>query len=242
MIEPLPDTTYTIPPLYRESFFAGDSLLHPELTVRPSGLYSQRIVNSFAQEDGVVIAFILMAALLIILFRLGGREIANRNKLLFLIFPSVAFALSAVLVFPDLTAQTTGAHSSYIVWGILSVCLSATMVFRVILYWMINRVFFTWTQCTLWQKIYTKVLFLETVFSVLLLASILYLSVPFQVVLWMSALLLISPKIMLLYHTKQIFFPDFYGTFQIIVYFCALELMPLLICWYIFVRVMGSFV
>jgi hypothetical protein len=42
---------------------------------------------------------------------------------------------------------------------------------------------------------------------------------------------------LLLYKTFLIFFPKFYGTLHLIVYFCTLEIMPLLAVFKVLIRV-----
>lgn len=95
----------------------------------------------------------------------------------------------------------------------------------------VNRIFFTRDKCERWQEAYLlTVLALGTsLFPVALLVVYFDLSLHALVVLTFT--LLAIDKLLLLYKTYRIFFSYTLGWVHLILYFCTLEVTPLLILW-----------
>jgi len=79
------------------------------------------------------------------------------------------------------------------------------------------------------HRVYTFIYVAESMFSLVLALAVVYLPVPHEEVLILSLSLVLFVKLLLLFKTYQIFFPKMYGTLHLIVYFCTLELIPLLV-------------
>ena len=93
----------------------------------------------------------------------------------------------------------------------------------------VNWIFFRDEKIFTWRRAYTFLLVAEAVLFLILALVVVYLPVSQNEMSLMILLLVIIVKIVLLFKTSQIFFPKMYGSLHLIVYFCTLELMPLLV-------------
>lgn len=252
MMYELPDTVYTLPLLYKESFFAEDSLLHPELSVSPHGIQVLLQPYTLSKDNLFVGSTILLAAFAIILFQTSRHFLHQQSKNFFLL-PSNQRS-------NDLYSISEIQHLLYVLLLVLSgafLCFSyvqnthefcnnkeiwftlAQISLAGILYFLLKHILMKFTNWTFfhkeqrveWRKNYAFLLALEAlclaslqVFSTsaLLSGSIIFLCV---------AAIIIATKIALLYKCKVIFFPNFYGYLHLIMYFCAVELGPMAILW-----------
>ena len=80
-----------------------------------------------------------------------------------------------------------------------------------------------------WKRVYTFLLAAEAMLFLVLALVVMYLPVTSSEVQLLVLIPIIFVKIVLLFKTYQIFFPKMYGTLHLIVYFCTLELIPLLV-------------
>ena len=92
----------------------------------------------------------------------------------------------------------------------------------------INWIFFQKEKTFTWQRANTFLVTMEAMFFLVLALVVEYLPIPAEEVLIMSLILVVIVTILLLFKTYQIFFPKMYGTLHLFVYFCTLELVPLL--------------
>ena len=67
--------------------------------------------------------------------------------------------------------------------------------------------------------------------------STIFLNLPPGIPLWIILVIGFLIKILHLYKTFLIFFPKFYGTLHLIVYFCTLEILPLVAVFEVLIRV-----
>ncbi|MBR3858057.1 MAG: DUF4271 domain-containing protein, partial [Bacteroidaceae bacterium] len=79
------------------------------------------------------------------------------------------------------------------------------------------------------NRTYTFIYVVEALLVLVLAMAVVYMPVPHEEVLISSLCLVLFVKLLLLFKTYQIFFPKMYGTLHLIVYFCTLELIPLLV-------------
>ena len=122
-------------------------------------------------------------------------------------------------------------QSDYILIGIFFVMILGYFLVRALLYTMVNNVFFSTTKNTQWQKIYLLIVSVEglMVFPLVLLQVYFDLSAK-NVILYFAIVLLLT-KLLTFYKSFIIFFRRFGGFLQIILYFCALEIIPMVVIW-----------
>lgn len=151
---------------------------------------------------------------------------------LFLVFQT-CFVLG--LLFFDYTqermTEVFNMVSPYRILGMgVSVCL-AYYVIKLLLYEFVNSVFFDRRQATRWREAY----FLSILALGLLLLPVsllvVYFDIEFSTLISLFFLVVISIKTMLLYKCGSIFFNYRFGGVHLILYFCALEIVPALVLW-----------
>ena len=93
----------------------------------------------------------------------------------------------------------------------------------------VNWIFFRSEKIFTWQRSYTFLMSAESVIFLIFALVVVYLPVPVNIVRIIALIIVVFFEIVLLFKTNQIFFPKMYGALHLIVYFCTLELMPLLV-------------
>ena len=95
----------------------------------------------------------------------------------------------------------------------------------------VNNVFFDREKCERWSESYmlTVLALGLSLFPVALL--VVYFDLSFHHLIWLTLSLLALDKMLLLYKTYSIFFRYTFGWVHLILYFCTLEVTPLLILW-----------
>lgn len=111
------------------------------------------------------------------------------------------------------------------------------LILKQILYSMVHSVFFSKAQRQKWRDQYVFLFFAESLLLFPLLLAFIYLDINLKISLYGVALLLLFVKIMLLFKCFSTFFKKFYGILHLFVYFCALEVAPLVVLWTILVEI-----
>ena len=127
--------------------------------------------------------------------------------------------------------------SPYLLIGIYTGIWILYFILKTILSGFVNWIFFDKKKIKVWKK---SGFFLFSVESLLIFPVIIitiYLNLPPHIPLWITLIIGLLVKILHLYKTFLIFFPKIYGTLHLIVYFCTLEIMPLLAVFKILIRV-----
>lgn len=99
-------------------------------------------------------------------------------------------------------------------------------VLKYVFYAFINWVFFDKYQQKMWLEVYFWVFVLEGLLLFPLLLLVVYFDLGCEKKLFFIGLILLLGKIMLFYQSGGIFFKKIHRAFYLIVYFCALEIVP----------------
>ncbi len=234
-------------------YFAGDTLLHAEVPYRPYG-YASTETPYRLRYDGwsglmLFVCLLLVASLLL---RLRGK-CSEVLRSVFLPIPGkkdepavddplrYSTRLLAVCLLSLSAAMVTFAYTQHDVGFYLffetPYIMFAAFLALWIVYFLVKRlaasfvnwVFFRSEKIFTWQRAYTFLYVVEALFFFVLALVAVYLPVLPNEVLILALFLILLFKIVLLFKTYKIFFPKLYGTLHLIVYFCTLELMPLLV-------------
>ncbi|MDO4949381.1 MAG: DUF4271 domain-containing protein [Bacteroidales bacterium] len=106
------------------------------------------------------------------------------------------------------------------------------MLVQTTLYKAVNFSFFSKEQCVEWENIYLNVNRLTGYCLFMLYLVFVYLNVSTTISIVATALCLVLAKIVLLFYAFRIFLSKTQGILHLIVYFCALEIVPLVYLWY----------
>ena len=234
-------------------YFSGDSLLHTEVPYRPFGFGAAATPFSFrnnAWSGLLLLVCLLLAANLVMRLRKKFRELLRS---VFLPIPGKAdeplvddplrysTRLVAVVLLSLTAAIITFAYvqhdtefylfseTPYLLFAAFFVVWLCYFLLKRLMSGFVNWVFFRQEKIFTWQRSYTFLYVMEAMFLLIFALAVMYLPVPHEKVPFLAFCLVVLVKIVLLFKTYKIFFPKIYGTLHLIVYFCTLELMPLLV-------------
>jgi len=243
-----------LPQYYREGFFSEDSLFHPEL---PGGRYGTAgdPVPYSVRGDNVITSLLLLGFMLAVIAFSSVRHFVVRQinsyifpgraeatdmtetagELRFQLFLVGLSALFLSILFYFYTISFIGdtflLEQQYLLILIFFLVAAVYYLMKAGLYALVNNVFFDSKRNEQWLKSY---LFITSVESVVMFPLVLlqaYFSMPFVSAVTYFVIALIFVKLLTIYKCYYIFFRRNVVILQIILYFCALEIVPLLILW-----------
>ena len=239
----------SLPQYYRESFFSKDSLFHPELPGGRLGVAGDPIPYTVSNDNFVTSLLLLCFVLACIAFS-QSRQFIKRHADNFFRTPNygtteitetsneVRFQLFFVLqtclllsigffLYSRATLSDTFIIEQYQVISIYTALIVGYFALKFLLYTMVNLVFFDRKKNGQYLKTF---LFLVSVEGVLLFPMVMLVTyfglLPHAIAVY--ALIVIGiVKILSFYKSYIIFFKRKRAFLQIILYFCALEAVPL---------------
>lgn len=108
----------------------------------------------------------------------------------------------------------------------MGICILYFLV-KYAMYNMFNWAFFKPEETELWSTSYNLVMLAKAVFLMPLVLIVLYFNLPPAVCIWAFVGLIGVFELLILFKTRQIFFNTLAGLFTTFLYFCTLELIPL---------------
>ena len=248
------DAEVAIPQYYREGFFSKDAFFHPEL---PGGRYGTAgdPVPYSMMNDNVVTSLLLFCFILSVVALSNVRQFIARQLKTLVYKPSdgtsevtetaveVHFQLFLVLLDSLLIAllfyfytmrvigDTFALSSPYHLIGIYLVEVLLYFLVKWILYTTVNLVFFGSKNNRQWARSFLFAIAVEAIllFPIVVLQA--YFSMALQSVETYFVLVLILVKLLTFYKSYAIFFRRNVVVLQIFLYFCALEIVPVLFLW-----------
>lgn len=101
-------------------------------------------------------------------------------------------------------------------------------ILKNLLYTFINWIFFDKDSHLLWMDTYSFLLIVESILMYGIIVIGVYFGLMPKNIFYAALSVIIAIKSLLLYKAHQIFFPEIHGSLHLFVYFCTLELVPLL--------------
>ena len=242
---------------YRSSFFSESAHFHPELRVTQIGVAAEPIPYRLRNDDYVtgilllcfflVVLFIARSSHILLekikgLFYRGndGAPVLNTNSELrgqVLFVAQTSFTLA--ILFFDYTQQRLthvfNSVSPYILLGVNSSICLAYYAAKIIVYQFVNWVFFRNVQRKLWLESYVLSILMVGLLIFPLALLLVYYDLSFRVMEIAFFVILGLSKLLLFIKCRQIFFNLNYSIFHLILYFCTLELIPIMLLWRVLV-------
>lgn len=240
---------------YEQSMFPQADCYHPEVKFRYSGMPAEPLPYRMRSDDGVTGLLLCCFVMTMLIFARNKKYIRqqvqdfffgriNRQSLfsvttgremrhtLFLHMQTGLltglFAFSYTLSVCDMFMAPV---SHFVLLGIYVVCCWCYLGIKQLLYTFVNWIFFDKEQRIAWMKAYSFLISAEGLLFFPLALVTVYLDLhPHNVILWFCLLMGLA-KLLLFYKTFSIFFPNFYGLLHLIVYLCALEILPACTLW-----------
>ena len=243
-----------LPQYYREGFFSKDTLFHPELPGGRTGVAGAPVPYSI-HNDSIITSILLAVFILLVVafantsefmarqFRTffympheGSSEIAEtgtelRIQLFLLLLSSLMLALLYYFYTIYYVGDSFMLPSEYHLIAIYLATMIGYFMVKGLLYTLVNIVFFSSKKNRQWIK--TK-LFISSMEGVMLLPAVLlqaYFGMSERSVIIYFIFVLFFVKILTFFKGYVVFFRSNVVKLQIILYFCALEIVPLLAFW-----------
>ena len=243
-----------LPQYYRENFFSNDSLYHEELSAQEYyGMAGDPIPYSYANDHLVTSLLIIGFLLIAFTFSRMSNFIVGQAKnfirpsknslslsetsgeiymqIILTGLTCIVYALLYYLYATEFLASTYVTSSEYALLGIFLGVFVVFYLLRFGLYTMVNNLFFDSDRN---KKFLTSLLYISSLEGLLLypaLALLAFMHLPAQNAIWYCIIVLILVKIMTFYKCFTIFFKQNDLFLQIFLYFCALEMIPLMMLW-----------
>ena len=255
----LPDTP---PPFYEDmGFFQGDSLMHPEVRVGQTGFEGIPRAYQLWRDEWVVLFILLCFVLLAMIQKRARRQLSSEAKEFFFptkntskkekrdnnieqlipMFMTLVLSIMGGLAMFMYTQKQQhlflGQISPYVLIGIYIGIWMLYFIFKNLLSAFVNWIFFDKQKRELWRKSYFFLFSVETLLFFFIAISTIFLDLSSVISLWIILTIGLVIKFLHLYKTFLIFFPKIYGTLHLIVYFCTLEIVPLLAVFKVLIRV-----
>lgn len=243
----------SLPQYYRESYFSKSKYFHPELPGGRLGVAGDPVPYTIADDNLITSLLLGCFILAMISFAKSRRFITRQAKnffyeprsnsstvtetsgeLRFQLFLLLQTCLLSSILYFFYTRATTGDTFNveyYQIIGIYTGIVAAYFLFKIILYWFSCWVFFDKNNFDRWIKTY---LFMTSIEGLLLFPLVMlqaYFDLSMESAVTYVAIVVILVKLMAFYKSFIIFFHRKGVSLQIFLYFCALEIMPLLAVW-----------
>ncbi len=243
-----------LPQYYKESYFSNDTLFHPELPGGRYGVPGDPIPYA-VHNDNIITSLLLACFILSVVAFANARQFIIRQAKHFFYVPSegttedsetaseIYFQLLLVLITSLLIALLFYFYTLYFIgetfvlrsqYTLISIFLGITLVYfflKTCFYQMVNLIFFNSKRNQQWSK---SLMFIISVEGVLLFPAVLlgaYFELDINLIGIYVITSLIIVKLLTIYKSYIIFFRRNVVQLQIFLYFCTLEIVPMLAFW-----------
>lgn len=241
-----------LPVCYKMSYFQNDTLLHPEIIIRPSRYSATPLPYRLWRDNWITGTVLLCFFVMAFIIHLNGKQLLTRSRSFFFgsqhqneprairtsleeqstIIMTFMLCLIGGLGFFEYTQNHLelflGRLSPYILLGSYIGCWMVYFILKNLLYTFINWIFFDKDSHLLWVDTYSFLLIVESILMYGIIVIGVYFGLMPKNIFYAALSVIIAIKSLLLYKAHQIFFPEIHGSLHLFVYFCTLELVPLL--------------
>ena len=238
-----------LPQYYRETFFARDTLLHPELAGGRLGMAGDPVPYMVRNDN--TITGLLLFCLVLTLFSFAqskefilrqlknffyiprtenpnAKDPSNRFQIFLNIQTCLLLAIATYFYIIHYIAGVFIIDSPFELIGIFSGLFFVYFLCRIWVYRMVNTVFFDGKKSKHWTWTIIFITALEGVALFPVVMTQVFFDLPMQSVVYYFIFVLVLTKLLTFYKCWLIFFRQIGFFLQIILYLCALEIVPLL--------------
>ena len=243
-----------LPQYYREGFFSKDSMFHPELQGGRYGVAGDPVPYS-VRNDNIITSLLLACFIFAVIAFANARRYIIRQAKDIIYLPhegttefsetsnEIRFQLTLVLITSLLIAllfyfytlryigETFVLRSQYTLITIFLGITVGYFLLKVALYSFVNQVFFDSKRNQQWIKALLFIISIEGVLFFPALVFGAYFELDINKVITYVIIAVVIVKLLTIYKCYIIFFRRNVVHLQIILYFCTLEMIPLLAFW-----------
>mgnify|MGYP000006423531 FL=1 len=241
-----------LPQYYKQNFFSTDSLWHPELNGGRYGIAGDPVPYTIREDNMItalligcfVLAFVALSKSRWFIMRQAKSffrvqrsgttemtETTNEFRFQFFLVALTCLLLSLVAFFyaQEYNSDTFLVSSQYQLIAMFFGVFAGYFSLKALLYSFVNWVFFERRQNGQWMRSYLFTTAVEGVLMFPMVISQAYFGLSVKNTIIYVAAVVFLTRLLSLYKSFLIFFRQKGGFVQIILYFCALEMVPLLI-------------
>ena len=243
-----------LPQYYRETFFSGDSLLQADASGGNYGIEGNAILQNLHGDDVITTLLLCSFILAVIAFSKttgfmlwqlrnffylpheGRSEVKEttsevRSLCYLILLSSTVISLLYYFHTMQIEGESFLLDSPYQLLAVFLVCVLVFFCLKYVLYLWVNSVFFGGKRNVHWMRSYIFLFILEGILMSPLLFAQLYFDLSIKTTEIYFIIVLIIVKILTFYRYYLIFFRQNVVGVQIILYLCALEIVPLIALW-----------
>lgn len=160
-----------------------------------------------------------------------SHEEVESDQYLVLVMSVILCTMGSLLMYQYVVMQNPvmlAGRSPMWLLGAYFLCSLAYFAVRYMAARYVNWIFFDRVKKLNWESGFSFVVCAENILFFPIILVVLYADVPVRIVYFLLLILLVICKILWLIREFRIFFGNLYGLLHLFVYFCALEVMPLL--------------
>lgn len=240
-----------LPQYYKQNFFSADSMWHPELNGGRYGIAGDPVPYTISGDSTITALLLVSFILALIAFsksrnfivrqakhffriqRSGTTELTettNEFRFQFFLTAQTCLLLSLVAFFyaQEYNSDTFLVSSQYQLIAMFFGVFAGYLLLKALLYTIVNWIFFSSRQNSQWMKSFLFTSAIEGVVMFPVVVSQAYFGLSLKNTIFYVAAVVILSRLLSLYKCFLIFFRQKGVYLQIILYFCALEIMPLL--------------
>ena len=242
-----------LPQYYRENFFSKSDMYHPELDSKHSGMAGEPIPYSTRNDNVITSLMLLCFVITMIAFSLTRNVLINqakdffhlssankdlnetsieiRSQLFFVVQTCLLWALLYFFYTKEYVATSFILTDEYLLVAIFFGVFVGFYLFRNFVYSLVNFVFFDGKRN---RRFLHTHLFIDSCEGLLLYPIVVLLTffdISAITVVYYTISVLVLVKILTFYRCFIIFFRQKAFYLQIILYFCTLEIVPLIALW-----------
>ena len=242
-----------LPQYYREHFFSDNTYFHPELDGGRFGVAGDPIPYT-TKNDNIITSMLLVCFVMTLVAFSFCRSFLLRQAKNFFYIPKTEYTITetsteikaqfffllqtcllmALLYFfyiRTYTANTFILSDEYLLVAILAGIFLGYFFLKFLVYAYVNLVFFTPKRNGLFFRTLLVLHSFEGILLFPIVALLTFFDIPAQTVVYYTIFVVLLVKILTFYKSFVIFFRQNGLYLQIILYFCALEIIPLFALW-----------
>ncbi len=243
-----------LPKYYKEGFFSKDTLFHPELPGGRYGVAGDPVPYSVHADDTITVLLVVIFVMAVILLSSARDFIVRQAKTFFYVhhdgtsevtetgselrFQLFFVVLTSLLISLFFYFYTLHHYGGTLIlksqYYLIAIYLAMTMgyfLLKAFCYSVVNNVFFDGKRNQQWLKVLLFIITLQGAISFPLIILWAYFGLSMQSAVIYFVIVLIIVKILTFYKCYIIFFRRNVVKLQIFLYFCTLEIVPLLAFW-----------
>ena len=243
------DSVASMPLFYKNHFIPGDSIKWTSLGHQPSGFSGITIPYRLRTDDVITGLLLLCFIITAYVFAFGKKSLIEQAKSLFTrkdqsdpfgrgtaselrhrimlrIQTCILLGIFIFNYFHDYNPSLFERSSIYIVLGTYTAVCVTYYAIKWIIYKFLGWIFFDKNITSSWLESYSTIINYLGICTFPLILLMVYSELSASTILIIGFILIIIAKILMFCKWLKLFFSNLYGLLYLIVYFCALEILP----------------